>query len=423
MFAVPVLVAVTAGMPTAAGAAGPVSAHAQAVAREASGGTVVDRTLRDSRVAESSGLVVARRDPSVLWTHNDSGNSPLLYAIDRNGSTVATARVGGVANVDWEALAPLTARDGSPLLAIGDLGDNNHVRSGVEIDVVPEPSSAGSGRVTPVRVIHLRYPQGAADAEALLADPRDGRLYVVTKGLFSSTIYAVPAQAWPGTAGTGRSVSAILHPVGKVSLTLVTDGAVLPDGRVLLRTYGSLALLAPLATPADPYGTPASLEPLATMSLPAQRQGEGLAVADAAAGTLLLSSEGIGESVLRLSVPVNVWQAGGGATAAAAAAGAASSGMSSGPTRKGTGAAGGAGAAGGMGAAGGAGAAGGMGAAGGAGAAGGMGAAGGAVAGAAGDAGTSGGTPAWVFTLVGAAAFGALLAVGRLAARRRPRGW
>lgn len=281
-----------------------------------------DRTLRDARITESSGLTVSRRTPGVLWTHNDSGTPPLLYAVGPSGDTVGTARVTGVPNVDWEALVPVTGRDGSRLLAIGDIGDNSAARSQIEIDLVPEPSTARSSRTAPVRVLRLRYPDGPADAEALLADPRDGRLYVVTKGLLTSKIYAVPTTAWPGTPGTTsrvRTVTATLEPVGRVNLTLVTDGAVLPSGRILLRTYNTLAVLPPLSKSTGSAGSsgPAgnasevpTLFPLATMALPSQQQGEGMAVLDAAAGVLLLSSEGKEAPVLRLTVPAEVWGSG-----------------------------------------------------------------------------------------------------------------
>jgi hypothetical protein len=300
----------------------------------AAGDDVVDRTPKDPRITESSGLVDSRRTPGVVWTQNDSGNAPVLYAVDRGGNTVGTARVTRVVNYDWEALAPLIGPDGSRLIAIGDIGDNDAVRSRVEIDVIPEPRTSGNSRVSPVRVIRLLYPAGPADAEAVLADPRDGRLYLVTKGLFDSTIYAVPSSAWPGGPDTERTVTATLQPVGRVRLTLVTDGAVLPDGRVLLRTYSSLAVL-PALTSVHGGSTEdlPTLSPLATTGIPQQRQGEGLAVVDAAVGVLLLSSEGVAEPVLRWSVPTSVWQAGAGSASTGeggSASGSGSSGAGSG---------------------------------------------------------------------------------------------
>ena len=320
-------------LPFAAAGASTAGRQFDAARQFATSSSTVDRILRDNRIPESSGLVASRRTSGVLWTHNDSGNASALYAVGRTGATVGTAKVRGVSGIDWEALAPVTGRDGSRLLAIGDIGDNEAARSQIEVDVVPEPAATRSSRISPVRVISLRYPSGPADAEALLADPRNGRLYVVTKGLFTSTIYAVPDAAWPGGAGTGQSITATLQPVARVNLTLVTDGAVLPDGRVVLRTYSTLAVLAPLSPPGAASGgdTP-TVSPLATLNLPAQQQGESLAVLDAAAGVLLIGSEGVSAPILRLTVPADLWQSG----AAPASTSAASSGGSQ-PTGAGAG--------------------------------------------------------------------------------------
>lgn len=289
-----------------------VSAGAAAAA--ADGSTVtMDRTIEDPRVAESSGLLTARRSRGVLWTINDSGNAPVVYAIGPTGTVVGGLRVSGVPNIDWEALAPTTAADGTPLIAIGDIGDNQRERSGIEIDLVVEPAfRAGTGGKaatttrSPVRRLRLRYPDGPADAEALLADPRNRRLYVVTKGMLSTMVYAVPSSAWPGTPGAHGPADAMLQPVGRLGISLVTDGSVLPDGRVLLRTYGSMAVLPPLTPPPAWQSASADvprLHSVATLTLPDQRQGEGLAIADAATSTVLLSSEGVGEAVLRLVPP------------------------------------------------------------------------------------------------------------------------
>lgn len=270
--------------------------------------SVVDRTLRDRGISESSGLVVSREHPGVLWTHNDSGNSATLFAVGRDGSTVATIRVDGVSDIDWEALAAVRGPGGRSLLAIGDIGDNTASRNRIEIDLVAEPDPLRSRRVSPVRVLRLRYPGEAADAEALLADPRTGRLYVITKSLLGSTVYQVPDSIWPGPTGGPSVRQGTLQRVGDVGLSLVTDGCVLSDSRVLLRTYSTLAVLAPLPTGSRPADR--RLHPLDTVPLPVQGQGEGLAVLDEKARTVLLSSEGTRQPVLRLRLDPPFWRAG-----------------------------------------------------------------------------------------------------------------
>jgi hypothetical protein len=262
---------------------------------------VVERTIRDERITESSGLVASGRRAGVLWTFNDSGGSARLFAVGPSGRTVAVLALRGVEAQDWEAATPLRGPDGTPLIAVGDIGDNRGDRPTVRIHVVAEPEDLRDRTVRPLRSLTLTYPDQPVDAEALVADPDTGRLYVVSKGLFGGRVYAVPEKAWPGTGGTRRAVDATLELVGQVPLLMVTDGVTLPDGRVALRTYGELALMPPLSSLTDPAATWA---PLATTVLPRQGQGEGMAVDRD--GAFLLSTEGVRKPVLRFVAPADV---------------------------------------------------------------------------------------------------------------------
>ena len=107
----------------------------------------------------------------------------------------------------------------------------------------------------------LVYPDGPRDAEALLAHPTTGRLYVVSKVVFGGKLFEAPERLDP--APDNR-----LRPLADVT-GLVTDGAFFPDGRhLVLRTY----------TRALVYTFP-DLALVGELRLPGQRQGEGLAVA------------------------------------------------------------------------------------------------------------------------------------------------
>jgi len=241
-------------------------------------------------------LAVSPQHPGVLWTHNDSGNPPVLFALGPDGAVAAAVRVRGVADVDWEAIAAYHDTAGHAVLAVADTGDNGARRSSVQIVLVAEPATLRDATVSPTRVLRLRYPDGPADAEALLVDAEAGRMYVVTKGL-GSTVYQVPDAMWPGRPGRAPENAGVLERIATVPLILVTDGLIGPGHHPLLRTYGELAVLPPIT--ADVVG--GSLEPLAEAGLPAQRQGEGLALT--AGGEVLLSSEGVGQPVLRLPLP------------------------------------------------------------------------------------------------------------------------
>ncbi len=227
----------------------------------------------DPEVVESSGLVA--QDGLVLTT-NDSGDRGRVFAVDpATGETVGVT-TWSEAPRDVEALAP----GGPGRVWVGDIGDNDASRDTVAVSRVPVGRGA---RTVDVASYALAYPDGPQNAESLLADPRDGRLYVATKGVFGGRLYAAPRRL--SAAATNR-----LRPVGDV-LAIATDGAFLPDGRhLVLRDYGRAVV----------YSFP-DLEEVAGFTLPDQEQGEGLAVV--AADELLVSSEGRGSEVLRVRLP------------------------------------------------------------------------------------------------------------------------
>ncbi|KRC52687.1 MULTISPECIES: hypothetical protein [unclassified Nocardioides] len=229
----------------------------------------------DPEIVESSGLVA--RDGLVV-TVNDSGDSNRVFTVDpATGDTVGVTRWQGEAT-DIEALAPASAGH----VWVGDTGDNMEDRDSIRVTEVPVGRGDREVRATTYR---LTYPDGAHDAETLMTDPATGRLYVVTKG-FIGRVFAAPAKLDPD--GTNE-----LTPVDEV-LGIATDGAFLPDGRhLVVRNYHQAAI----------YTWPA-LGRVALMDLPAQQQGEGIAVRED--GEVLLSSEGAESDVLRVELPADV---------------------------------------------------------------------------------------------------------------------
>ena len=60
---------------------------------------------------------------------------------------------------------------------------------------------------------------------ALLADPRDGRLVLVTKGIAGGVGYAVPPPVWPGPAAPAVTVRTVAPRAGSGSPPLPTRRA------------------------------------------------------------------------------------------------------------------------------------------------------------------------------------------------------
>lgn len=229
--------------------------------------------FEDPAITESSGLVDAG---ATVYTVNDSGDGPVLYAVDAgSGATTGTTTYSRDPVVDVEGLAPAPGGE----VWVGDIGDNLRRRAAVEVYRV----RPGAGTVARHELV---YPDGPRDAETLLAHPRTGRLFVVSKTVFGGTVYAAPRRL---RSDRPNRLVAVAQVPG-----FLTDGAFWPDGRhVLVRGYADAWLLRHPG-----FGV------VARFDLPEQDQGEGLSVG--ARGRVLVSSEGEDAEVLQVLLPPRV---------------------------------------------------------------------------------------------------------------------
>jgi hypothetical protein len=199
--------------------------------------------LEDRAINESSGIVASRLNPDLFWTHNDSGDGPVLYALDRKGKSRGRWRVSGAQAVDWEDIAAGPGpQPGVSYLYIGDIGDNGAERDSITVYRVVEPSLTdeddsvtGNNQHTtgPAEAIRLKYPDGKHDAEALLVHPSTGDLYIVTKTFdAASGIYKLKAPY----SGIAINTLVSVGKIGAPSLIggLMTGGDIAPDGRRLV---------------------------------------------------------------------------------------------------------------------------------------------------------------------------------------------
>src|SRR2546421_8998981 len=194
-------------------------------------GVAVGR-VTDGRVTEASGLAASRKNPGVLWTHNDAGTAPRLFALSTNGTQLAAFDVVKAQRGDFEdiAIGPGPRAD-IDYLYFADIGDNDINRKNVRIYRIPEPAIYGYFADQPVSQaapegteIVLRYPDGPHDAEALLADPLTGDLFIAVKQTGGSQIY----QATKAQIESGSPVQ--LESVRHISFDLVSGGDISPDG-------------------------------------------------------------------------------------------------------------------------------------------------------------------------------------------------
>lgn len=235
----------------------------------------VEFTISDSRITESSGLATDAPNQR-YWTVNDSGDAGIAYALDDEGEVTGTLEFR-VEPVDVEAVA---VHDGR--LYVADIGDNNERRDVITVYFFDD--AAPADQPVTYKAYDFSYPDGAHDAETLLVNG-NGRLFIVTKA-DDGGIYAAPES--PERQGVNE-----LERVGDAPAN-VTDGTVLDDGSLALRTYTSVEIV-----------DPGSYEVTARAATPVQKQGESITTTfDGDA--LLLGSEGRRSEVLRVDIPTGV---------------------------------------------------------------------------------------------------------------------
>ena len=251
--------------------------------------------LMPSELREASGLGISRTHPGVIWTHNDSGDRPRLYAIDSNATLLATFDVEGAGARDWEAmeLGPCPGPGDVSCLYMADFGDNSFARESVTIYIIEEPDPvAGDGQVAVLGAVAFVYPDGPHDAEAL-AMTAHGGLIVVTKER-RGTPWLFQMSAADVASALERGEPLMLAPGHRLPIELrswrdQTTGASLNwRGEVLaVRTYSEIYFFRwPVSDMPEQVAETCFLGDL-------ERQGEAIAFRDD--GRLLLT----GETVMR----------------------------------------------------------------------------------------------------------------------------
>jgi len=194
-------------------------------------------TVQSSLVNEASGIAASRKNPNVLWVHNDSGDSARAFAMNTEGTHLGVYNLSGAGAADWEdiAIGPGPVDD-FDYLYCGDIGDNYAVRSYITVYRVIEPQvdseqSPVNVNLTGVESITLQYPDGARDAETLMVDPVTKDIYIISKRETYSRVYLA---AYPQS--TTSTIT--MEYKGQLPWGWAVGGDISPDGSlVIVRGY------------------------------------------------------------------------------------------------------------------------------------------------------------------------------------------
>lgn len=258
-------------------------------------GVEVGRVSSDP-IKEASGLASSRLNADVLYTHNDRGGDPRIFAIRPDGTHIATLTLESALHVDYEDIAvgpgPFPA---TSYIYVGDIGNNlfkDEPRDNIVIYRVQEPriDVNADERDFPlsmnaeVDALTLTYPTRSHDAETLLFDAFDSRLYVITKRDGNNFIYRTP-QVW----GNGDA-SQTLEYVGRMQTADdASGGDISVDGtEILIRNRGKIFYF----TRDDPSSSDLAsvlAQPGETLPYEQELQGESVAFATDGQGYFTLS--------------------------------------------------------------------------------------------------------------------------------------
>lgn len=252
-------------------------------------------------LVENSAAAMSAKQPGVFFSINDSGNDPLLFALDTTGTARGVWRVLGATNVDWEsaAVAPCNVGASAPsCVYIGDTGDNNAKHPFRVIYKVREPTASGLRDTVSAERLRYRYEDGPHDVESMYVAP-NGDTELITKRplaggggrLRPALVFSIGSGAWRQKGfATAVLIDSLPIVPGSAALRLITDAALSPDAKHLaVRTYAQVFIFATdPATGLVNHAVPAAVCNIVPLGEP---QGEGVTWADNR-GRLVFTSEG-----------------------------------------------------------------------------------------------------------------------------------
>jgi len=162
-------------------------------------------SIENKQINESSGLACSTRNKKVLWTHNDSGHMPIIYALDIKGKDLGTFYLDDIQSNDWEDMDAFEYQ-GEHYLLIADTGDNFRFRWDYQITIIKEPSlnktfnntlrntvNSGSSAISPVWSFVFKYENNKSyDVESVAVDPVREKIILLSKHTSHAYLFELP---------------------------------------------------------------------------------------------------------------------------------------------------------------------------------------------------------------------------------------
>jgi hypothetical protein len=269
--------------------------------------------IEDAALNEISGVVQSNAARDVFFVHNDSGDSPRFFAIDRAGHLLAEFVLEDVPTlIDAEDIALGPAPSGH-FLYLGDTG-NNFASMGQGIPrrkavlyrmpepVVPKTARGVKLTVTDIQPIVFTFPDGARDIEAFFIDPRNGELFLIGKQSDGrSQILSADAEMLAAGGGELTLAGEMLFGQGAaLGAKMPTAASIARDGSaILIRTYDTVLLFT--RGPSESVVSALGRAPR-QLRAPTETQGEAIALTEGDTAFVTIS-EGVQPAIYCEKLP------------------------------------------------------------------------------------------------------------------------
>ena len=272
--------------------------------------------ITSDKISEASGIAVSHINQGIIWINNDSGNSATLYAVNAQGSHIATLNISGVTNYDWEDLATFNYQ-GDNYLLVADTGDNFLERKRYQLHVVKEPTLNMTD--TAIQVFTTKpewtttfsYEDHPKDVESVAIDTKNKRVLLLTKRDFPHQLYSLPlmpdATKKPITAKRLSEIPAFPAPLkSRLGIIDIMNYSNMPtamdiasdDSMAVVLTYSSAYLY--FKKPTKSWMQTFNQEPK-RIDFPTLMQGEAIGF-DPAGKYLYITSEKLPAPILKIDV-------------------------------------------------------------------------------------------------------------------------
>jgi hypothetical protein len=206
--------------------------------------------ISDTKMISEGSALLKSKKYDAIWTLNDSGNNPNIFAFDFNGMVIkpdwvkkySGIRIVDAVNIDWEAIT----EDDDGNLIIADTGNNYNYRTDLAVYKVAEPNPYYSNEQGIIAKYLIKYPDQTAfppDSSHLNYDAESvfyyrSKLHIISKNRSTpvANIYVFDSLL-PWTVNVPRILTSFDFK------SIVTDAALSPDGKYLaVITYNHIWL-------------------------------------------------------------------------------------------------------------------------------------------------------------------------------------